>query len=322
MRPILLTILKTAVLAGLTAAVVAQSIGVAARVNGKAISYERLQKSVDVYVQRENIGLGNMFNPDDYKEVRRRVLDSLIGQELLWQEAEAKHLVVSQDRVDEALERMRGQFQSERMFLSKIEEGGFNEKTFAEDLERRLSVQRLIAEDIAAGLSVSDGEVHEFYEANRVRFTHPPAVRARHILIEVSPKADQEAQAAARGKIEGILAEAHAGADFAELARQHSEGPSASKGGDLGFFAKDQMVKPFASAAFALEPGQISEPVRTRFGYHIIKLEERRDGGQIPKAQASGRIRAHLLGIKRDQAMQTRVRRLREAAVIEILTPL
>ncbi len=88
MRPILLTILKSAVLAGLTAAAAAQSIGVAVRVNGQAISEERLQKSVDLYVQRENIGLGNMFNPDDYKEVRRRVLDSLIGQELLWQEAE------------------------------------------------------------------------------------------------------------------------------------------------------------------------------------------------------------------------------------------
>jgi peptidyl-prolyl cis-trans isomerase C len=322
MRRILLSILKTAVLAGLTAAAAAQSIGVAVRVNGQAISEQRLQKSVDLYVQRNNVGLGNMFNPDDYKEVRRRVLDILIGQELLWQEAEAKNLVVSRDRVDEALERMRGQFQSERMFLSKLEEGGFNEKTFAEDLERRLSVQRLIVEDIAAGLSVSDGEVHEFYEANRVRFTRPPAVRARHILIEVSPNADEETQAAVRGKIEGILAEARAGADFAELARQHSEGPSASKGGDLGFFAKGQMVKPFANAAFALEPGQISEPVRTRFGYHIIKLEERRDGGQIPEAQASEQIQTHLLGIKREQAIQARVQRLRETAVIEILTPL
>jgi peptidyl-prolyl cis-trans isomerase C len=310
------------VFAGLAGPAAAQDVGVAATVNGTVITRDRLQKSVDVYVQRENVGLGNMFQPDEYKQIRRRVLDILIGQELLWQEAEAKNMVVQQDQVDRALEELRGRYDSERLFHAKLSESGLNERRLAKDLKRRMSVQRLIAEDIASELSVSDEAIHEFYESNLVRFTRPPAVRARHILIEVSPNADDETRAAAREKIERILTEVRAGADFSELARQHSEGPSASKGGDLGFFAKGQMVKPFAEAAFALEPGQVSGPVRTRFGYHIIKLEERRHGGRIPEAQANSRIRTHLLGIKRNQAIQTRVRHLRETAVIEILTPL
>jgi peptidyl-prolyl cis-trans isomerase C len=311
-----------AMIAGFATSATAQNLGVAARVNGEAITEERLQKSLDVHVQRQNIGLGNMFDPGEYKQIRRQVLDMLIGQELLWQDADARHLVVPREQVDNALQRMRGQFDSERLFLAKLSESGFDEQGFAEDLKRRLSVRRLIAEDIATGLSVNDEEIHDFYEANRIRFTRPAAIRARHILIKVARNADAQTEAAAYSKIAGILAEARSGAAFSELAQQHSQGPTASKGGDLGFFSKGQMVKAFANAAFALEPGQISEPVRTRFGYHIIKLEERRDGGQIPEAQASGRIRAHLLDIKREQALQTRVRRLRETAVIEILTPL
>ena len=128
--------------------------------------------------------------------------------------------------------------------------------------------------DYVAGVEISDDEISEYYADHPDEFQNPKTVEARHILIKVEPEAAEAAVAAARKKIEDILKKARGGEDFAELARQYSEGPSKSKGGHLGSFQRDAMVKPFSDKAFSMQPGEISDPVRTRFGWHIIKVEK------------------------------------------------
>ena len=128
-------------------------------------------------------------------------------------------------------------------------------------------------------MTLTEKEVQDFYDANPERFVIPKTVEARHILIRLPDGAAPEAVEKAQAKIQDILKTAREGRDFAELAKQYSEDEgSKAQGGALGEFPKEAMVQPFADAAFALPPGQISDPVRTRFGLHLIKVEKVNDG--------------------------------------------
>ena len=123
-------------------------------------------------------------------------------------------------------------------------------------------------------VKLSDEEIREYYDENLETFKRPKTVEARHILLKVSRDADPETVKKIKDKALHILKLAREGKDFAELAKQYSEGPTRDKGGYLGTFKKEAMVKPFADVAFKLKPGEISEPVRTRFGWHLIKVEK------------------------------------------------
>jgi peptidyl-prolyl cis-trans isomerase D len=130
----------------------------------------------------------------------------------------------------------------------------------------------------------TDAQMQVFYREHvEDRFTDADEVRARHILIKVDPAADADAKSKARAEAEDLLKQVRAGGDFEALAKAHSKDPgSATKGGDLGFFPRGRMVPAFDAAAFALEPGQVSELVETPFGFHIIKVEEKKKGGVRP----------------------------------------
>ncbi len=128
-------------------------------------------------------------------------------------------------------------------------------------------------EAYTSGVNISETEIQDYYEINLEQFKNPKTVEARHILIEVDQGASDEKVAEAKTRIENVFKLAKDGQDFAELAKQYSEGPSKDQGGYLGKFQKDAMVKPFADKAFSMEAGEISDPVRTPYGWHIIKVE-------------------------------------------------
>jgi peptidyl-prolyl cis-trans isomerase D len=123
-------------------------------------------------------------------------------------------------------------------------------------------------------VSLSEEELRTYYDNNKDEFYTPKTVEARHILIKVDPQAGEKSVEEARQKALEVLKLAREGRDFAELAKKYSEGPTAPNGGYLGAFRKDAMVKPFADQAFAMKAGDVSEPVQTRFGWHIIKVEK------------------------------------------------
>ncbi len=154
-------------------------------------------------------------------------------------------------------------------------------------------------------------EVDEAYEQRKSRYTGlPHQVRARHILIRVEEGADEARKAERRKLAEELLARARSGEDFAELARRYSEDPgSGSRGGDLGWTDGKSMVEPFREAMMALKPGQISEVVETRFGYHVIRVEGEREG-DVPVEEAKREIAEELW--RREQAEQMAERAARD----------
>ncbi len=143
-------------------------------------------------------------------------------------------------------------------------------------------------------MTVSEDDIQEYYESNPEKFKTAKTVEARHILIKVDADAEAEAVEDARTRIDNIFKLAKEGRDFAELAKEYSEGPTKTTGGQLGAFTREAMVKPFADKAFSMKAGEISEPVRTRFGWHIIKVEKINPEKTTSLSEAEGDIRKTL----------------------------
>ena len=309
-------------LGGVTSVAPAQDFNLAAKVNGAEITRARVQSGIDASMREGSINYGGITQPQQMKRMQQQILDQLIAQELLWQEARREGFIATPAQVEQALDQMRSRYGTEDAYRQGLERNGFTADSYREDLRRHISVRRWVQESLATSIAVSDAEIHDYYVANPSQFVQPGQVNPRHVLIKVDPGADEATIAAARQRIEQILAEAKQGADFAELAKRHSEGPSAPRGGDLGFVSRGQLVKPFEDAAFALQPGEISDIVRTRYGFHVIKLQARREGRVVPEAQAAPSLRNYLGSIKLQEAVEDRVRSLREQGSVEILIPL
>jgi len=175
-----------------------------------------------------------------------------------------------------------------------------------EDFKKRLAFtrSRLLMDNLLAvegKAATTDEAMKKVYEEASKQITGEPEVRARHILVE----SEDEAKA--------IKAELAKGGDFAELAKKKSKDPGASDGGDLGFFTKEQMVPEFSAVAFSLEPGKISDPVKSQFGWHIIKVEEKRNRQAPAFDQVKGQIETYVTR----KAQADYVAKLREAAKVE-----
>jgi peptidyl-prolyl cis-trans isomerase D len=150
------------------------------------------------------------------------------------------------------------------------------------------------SEDYADKVTVSEDDIQDYYESNPEKFKSPKTVEARHILIKLGPDANAEEVESARQRIETVFEMAKEGQEFAELAKKYSEGPTKTQGGNLGAFRREAMVKPFADKAFSMKAGEISEPVRTRFGWHIIKVEKVNPEKTLTLSEAEGDILKNL----------------------------
>lgn len=146
------------------------------------------------------------------------------------------------------------------------------------------------SDDYKAKVEVTDEEIQDYYESNMAEFKTEKTVEARHILLKLEKDSTPEAEQEKKEKILEILEMAKAGQDFAELAKTYSEGPSKTKGGYLGAFKKGAMVKPFSDKAFSMKPGEISDPVRTTFGWHIIKVEKVNEEKTLSLEEAKEKI--------------------------------
>jgi len=162
--------------------------------------------------------------------------------------------------------------------------------------EREVKVEYLLfsPETYKSKVTITDDELRDYYDEHENEYVQEEEVRARHILAKVVEGASEKVEQEAKKKMEGLLAKVSAGEDFAKLAKENSDCPSSSKGGDLGFFGRGQMAKPFEDTSFSLEVGQVSDVVKTEFGYHIIKVEERKEAETQEFEQVADEIRTKL----------------------------
>lgn len=174
-----------------------------------------------------------------------------------------------------------------------------NKNKYKTEAKVKVRYLKFASDAYASKVDLTPEQISAYYDENMDLFSKPKTVEARHILIKVDPSASDEAVEEARKKAEDIYAKAKKkNQDFAELAKKYSEGPSKSKGGYLGEFKKDAMVKPFSDKAFSMTAGEISEPVRTDFGWHIIKVEKVNEAHTRTLEEAEPEIRKTLISEK------------------------
>lgn len=220
-------------------------------------------------------------NQEELDQLESNILDQMISERLFLIEARKDTLIrVSPEEIDNALEehiaRISSQFSTEEEFLDQISKEGMTlreyKKRLRPEVENQLYKQRLINSKLSQ-ISVSRQEVYNFYEKYKDSIPdQPEAVKLGHILITFQPSGGTEDSV--KQLADQVRQQALAGVDFATLAAQYSDGPTALTGGDLGFVSSDDVVPEFGRVAFNLRPGDISAPVRTEFGIHIIKCEE------------------------------------------------
>jgi peptidyl-prolyl cis-trans isomerase C len=290
--------------------------GAVARVNGVEISALELNRAIKVILA----GKHGVSIPDDQKkEMEKQALEQLISAEILYQAGKKVEIKDLDKMVDERYAQGRGRFSSDQDYAKALKELDMEEKDLKEYTRRDLIISNFIEKTIVPTVKVSEEDARKFYEQNPDKFTRPETVKASHILIGSDQKASAEDKKTAREKAEKLRKELTGGADFAVLAKANSTCPSSQQGGDLGFFGKGQMVAPFEQAAFALKPGEISDVVETQFGYHIIKLTEKKAAEKVEFKEARPRIEDYLKNQKVGAAVNDYLTEARKNARIEML---
>lgn len=249
---------------------------------------------------------------NDYKIMKivavDKAVNELIVKKMLLDEIAKRNIVVSPEEMDKHKNMMLEQIGGEENLKKVLAANNITENDFKELIANEIQITKLI--NSISPVNVSDADVKKFYNDNKIsKFSYPETVRASHILIKDKAKAEDVLAQAKKPK-----------ADFAALAKQYSEDPgSAEKGGDLGFFTKEQMVKPFADASFALKPDSISGLVKSEFGYHIIKVVDRKKAGVTLFNDVKNEIKKYLEDEKKVAVLQEFIEAKKAETTIEYI---
>jgi len=287
-----------------------------ARVNGVAISALELARASKVMLAGQR---GMTPSADQQKEFEMQALTQLVSAELLYQAGQKLEIKDLEKQIDDKLAQGRARFANAEDFAKAMKSMDMEEKDLRDYTRRDLIITNFIEKTIVPAVKVSEEDARKFYDQNPDKFTRPESVKASHILLGVDEKATAEEKKAAREKAEKLRKELAGGADFAELAKGNSTCPSSKQGGDLGYFSKGQMVPAFEKAAFALKPGEISDVVETQFGYHIIKLTEKKAAEKVDFKEVKPRIEDFLKNQKIGAAVSDYLAEARKTAKIELL---
>lgn len=289
-------------------------------VNGEKISRADLEKAFNEALAAS--GQANApLTADQKMQGYRQILDGMIMEKIV--DKQASQVKVDQTEIDAQLAKIKSQFPSQDAFESEMKKAGVTMDQFVANLTKSIRQSKWMQAQVAGKDTVTEADAKKFYDANTKEFANPDLVRASHILIRVAPDATASQNKAAENKAKAAIVRANKGEDFAKLAGELSEEPGAAqRGGDLGYFPKDKMVPEFADAAFAQKVGTVSAtPIKTKFGYHVIKVTDKKPAGTATFDEAKAQIEQFLQAQKRRQVFQGIMQELRQGAKIENTLP-
>jgi len=288
----------------------------AALVNGVAIPMEQYTKELNIQVARVS-QQGRQVTDDQLAALKKNILESLIEREVLYQQSQKAGIQITDKTVDDQLAGIKKRFPNETEFKNALSKMKLSEDEVKGQIKRGLSIKELIDQQITSKVVVTDEESKAYYDKNQQMFKQPEQIKASHILVKVDAKADDAKKTAARKKIEEVQQKLKDGGDFAVLAKEYSEGPSSTKGGDLGYFRRGQMVPPFEEAAQALKPNEVSDVVETRFGYHLIKVFDTKPEETLAYADVKDKIIQRMKQEKIEKEAVQYVDKLKKDAKLE-----
>jgi len=250
----------------------------------------------------------------------KRTLTNLVDVQLQLTRARQLNLRVSDDDIAQQIDALKKQNQlSDEQFLQLLKTRGLTLEAYKKQVYEGLLVSKVVNAEVRSRLTVLDTELQQAYQARQQQYQVAGGQTVSHILFLLPQFASEAEEQRLRTKAETILQQVRGGADFSTLARQYSDGPSAETGGLLGTFKPGELLPGFEEATAQLQPGQISDVVRTRVGFHIIRLEARQAAGMRPFDEVQEELKTAILRDKTERKYQEWLDALRQQAYIKIL---
>lgn len=270
----------------------------------------------NILVEARISTLKNRIPPERLESMRQRILDHVADQfvmrTLLLEEATKLGVTVTEVEIGMALQKISENLPAGRTLEAVMQNSPLGPERMRDEVRIGLTIDKLLERILGPRMEVSAAEIDVFIKNNRDRLRLPERVHARHILVACSPGDSEQVRTEKRAKIENVRRQLLEGADFATLATQYSDCPSAARGGDLGTFPRGQMVKPFEDAAFSQETNAIGPIVETKEGFHIIQVLEHHAEGEMPREEIVNLVKKR----KRQQLMTEHIEELKRRAEI------
>ncbi|MFO7983306.1 MAG: peptidyl-prolyl cis-trans isomerase [Desulfuromonadales bacterium] len=270
------------------------------KVADRSVSLDEFRSDFDQIVPDQK-----SLSDEEIDELERSFLRQIIDRELTLAEADRVGISVSSAELERQVHEYRQEY-PENEFGRMLQQQGLTLAQWRRDLKERLLQEKVIEKQVYNQLSVDDSEIATYYQDNRDEFDRPEQVRARQILLASKEQGE---------KVLGLLRQ---GERFEDIARQFSLSPDSEKGGDLGFFARGEMPPQFDEVVFALTPGRLSDLIKTDYGYHVFRVEEKRPAERLELEEVRDQIRARLLEEKEETAYQKWLLGLSGQATIEV----
>ena len=290
---------------------------IVAKVNDDIITFSELEKLV-YSVAKVNTGTESEKRRIFNKE-KKNVLNKIIEQKLQLHYAKLNRLEATKNDIDNSIEDIKTKNNiSDEMFQATLEREGLTMETYRTSLKQQITLSKVLNAKVRSRIKVIEKDVESYYLKNKKKFLKPVEIKAYHIIFVINNKEDRVKTGKQKKKALRVLKLARKGYDFEELARTHSEGPSKNTGGDLGWVKKGAMIPSFEKAAFLLRKGEISSLVKTDYGYHIIKVVDRREAKNRTLDEARDKIKKILFENKYDDKYDKWMAELKKNAFIEV----
>jgi len=287
-----------------------------AEVNGVTISGADFERELNFFLDQAT-RQGRPISDSMLPKVRDDILNNLIERELLYQTSQKEGIDVDAQAVADQLATIKKRFPNDGEFDKALSQMHLSESDVKSQIKRDMSIRELINKQVTQKIAVTDEETKSYYDNNPNLFKQPEQIKASHILIKVEADASEAQKAEARKEIEKIQQKLKNGEDFATLAKEFSQGPSNVNGGDLGYFKRGQMVKPFEDAAFAAKTNEVSDIVETQFGYHLILVVDKKPEQTMAYDEIKDRLGQHLKQKEVEKEAGLYIEKLKKDAKIE-----
>ncbi len=291
---------------------------VVAVVNQEIITLSELEKWIGPLEQE--IVAGNRFEKRErVQALRREVLDKLIEEKLIDQEVKKSGIKVSSKEVEATLEEVKRRNAATQEELEKVlSTEGMTLESYKKQIQKNLQRRKLIGSAVKVETKAGEKEFREFYQKNMDRYRINESFRPAHILFVIPKGATPEEIREIRKKCEAVLRKIRGGDDFGEMALLYSQDASSKSQGDLGYFRKGELLPAFEREALRLKVGEVSAVVRTEFGFHIIKLLDRRGVDPLPFEEVKAKVQADYYDLEIEKAFKQYISTLKEKSIIEI----
>jgi peptidyl-prolyl cis-trans isomerase C len=286
-----------------------------AEINEVVISREQFDKELNIHLDRVS-KQGKQISDAQLATLKKDILEGLIEREVLYQESQKAGIKIKDQTVDQQLAAIKKRFPTEAEYNNALSKMNLTEDEVKIQISRGLAIRELIDKQISSKIVITDAESKAYYDQNPQLFKQPEQVKASHILIKVDAGADDAQKTESLKKIKDIQQKINDGGDFADLAKEYSEGPSKTRGGDLGYFRRGQMVKPFEDTAFSMKTNEVSDIVETRFGYHIIKVYDKKPEQTMAYADVKEKLNQRMKQEKVEKEANQYINQLKKDAKI------